>query len=191
VKQTRSLIFGILLMAMFGFGGSGWARAEKASGFEVLSAQAKPLDHVLRMDANIRLGLSEPVIEAVRSGVPQIITIEMRVKCQRDYLWDQELAALNLRYELSYHALSGRYIVTTLNTRSRASYATLGEALFNIGSIRDFPLVDVGLLPRKRHCYGEIRAALDIESLPTPIKLTAYTHSDWWLGSDWLTWPIQ
>ena len=36
-----------------------------------------------------------------------------------------------------------------------------------------------------------LRASLERESLPTPLRLLAYFSSSWRLSSDWTTWPLQ
>ncbi len=178
--------FGLLLAAC-------WATPLLAAdgGFSVTSAETDLKNGVYRLNARIHFGLSERVIEAMNSGVPQVIEIEMQVLRPRDYVWDETLASVLQRYEVVYHALSERYVVNNLNTASRNSFPSLGEALYQIGLVTDFPLIDARLLPEGEQCYVEMRARLDIESLPTPIRLTAYTNSSWWLSSDWTRWPLQ
>lgn len=169
----------------------GAALARDNAGFSVTAAETRLQDGVYRLNARIHFVLTERVIEAMHSGVPQVIEIQMRVVRPRDYLWDETLASVSQRYQVAYHALSERYVVDNLNTASRQSYPSLGEALYQIGRVRDFPLIDARLLPDGEQSFGQIRARLDIESLPTPMRLTAYTNSSWWLTSDWKQWPLQ
>lgn len=166
-------------------------QADESNGFTITSAETALKEGVYRLDARIHFVLPDRVIEAMQNGVPQVIEIEMQVLRPREYLWDEALAAVVQRYEIVYHALSERYVVINLNTASRTSYPSLGEALYQIGVVKDFPLIDAKLLPDNETCYGAIRARLDIESLPTPIRLTAYTNASWWLSSDWIRWPLQ
>lgn len=166
-------------------------QADEQTGFAITAVDTELRAGVYRLNARIHFELTERVIEAMQSGVPQVIEIDMQVVRPREYLWNETLAAISQRYEIAYHALSERYVVTNLNTASRHSYPSLGEALYQIGLVRDFPLIDAKLLPEDVVCFGEMRARLDIESLPTPIRLVAYTNRSWWLGSDWKRWPLQ
>lgn len=186
MQKKLGLLFGCVLLLW-----TGGLSAGDNHRFEVVAAGTQLKDGVYRLDARILFVLSEPVSEALHNGVPQVIEIQMQVFRSRDYLWNETLASVSQRFRLAYHALSERYVVENINTASRSSYPSLGEALYHIGLVRDFPLIDAKLLAEGKAAYGAIRATLDIESLPTPIRLGAYTSRNWWLGSEWVSWPLQ
>jgi hypothetical protein len=60
-----------------------------------------------------------------------------------------------------------------------------------VGQIEGFPLLDDQVLEPDTDYRVRIRASLDIESLPTPLRLLAYFRSAWRLTSEWSTWPLQ
>ena len=53
---------------------------------------------------------------------------------------DAGVAALEQRYELSYHALSQRYLVRNLNTGEQQDFGTLQAALDRLGEVRGLPV---------------------------------------------------
>ncbi|WJW75624.1 DUF4390 domain-containing protein [Thiohalobacter sp. IOR34] len=165
--------------------------AEAVPRFQVRDLNTELRDGVYRLDANIVFPLSAPVKEALENGVPLVFELQMEVIRPRDWLWDETLAALSLRYRLRYHALSERYVLENLSTGVRQSYPSLNEALYRLGTLRDFPLLDRQLLPSGGTFLARLRAVLDIEALPTPLRVMAYVSRAWWLGSDWYQWQLE
>ena len=55
----------------------------------------------------------------------------------------------------------------------------------------DLPVLDLELLNREQTHTVRLRAVLDIESLPTPVRLWAYVSRDWGIESEWHEWPLE
>jgi hypothetical protein len=98
---------------------------------------------------------------------------------------------LRQQYQLEYHALSERYIVLKLNSGDQASFATLFAALDYLGRIERLPVIDAALLEDGRDYNFRLRAVLDVEQFPGPLRLLAFWRRDWSLASDWYQWPLR
>lgn len=166
------------------------AREALSYEFYVRRADTRLVEEVYRLDARIDYQLSATAREALASGVPLTIAVTIRVERKRDWLWDRTVAMVEQRFELATHALSGRYVVTNLNTGVSNSYATLDDALDAMGSLDGFPLLDAGLLAAGGDYEVTLRAHLDIEALPAPLRPLAYFDPDWRLSSDTFAWPL-
>jgi hypothetical protein len=90
---------------------------------------------------------------------------------------------------LQYHALSRSYLVKNLNAGTQGNYRGLEDALRAAGTIQNLPLTNVPLQAGRRYLV-RIRGSLDIESLPTPVRLLAYISSAWDMQSEWYAWPL-
>lgn len=165
--------------------------ADPDAHFAVREATARLQDGVYLLDADIDFRFSEAALEALRNGIPLVLEIQIKVERSRNWLWDDTVAALGQRYSLQYHALSDRYVVHNLNTGQRQSYTTLDDALFVLGRVRDFPMLDRRLLETGGDYQASVRAALVVEQLPTPMRLWAYASDQWRLDSAWFSWPLQ
>ena len=95
------------------------------------------------------------------------------------------------RYRLEFHALSKRYVLTNVNAGVSQTFDYLDDALTALGTIDGFPLIDRGLLRDGERYTGTLRARLDIEKLPAPLRPLAYLSSQWRLSSDRHTWSLQ
>ncbi|MDT8386908.1 MAG: DUF4390 domain-containing protein [Thiogranum sp.] len=149
------------------------------------------VDGVYRVGAIIDFKLNETLSEGLQNGVPLVLELRIEVIRERDWLWPERVAQLRQRFSLEYHALTRRYLVENESTGVQYSFATLDEALDYVGNVYDLPLIDANLLEPEQSYEVWMRADLEIESLPTPVRLWAYFGSDWTLQSDWFKWPLQ
>ena len=149
------------------------------------------VDGVYRISTRIDFQLKNTVIEALENGVPVSIEIHMEVHRKRDFGWSKRKAHLNHRMRLEYHALSNRYIVDRKSSGVQLGFRKLEDALYYMGNLYDLPLIDENLLNGDKSYTVRVRAEIEIEHLPTPIRLWAYLGSDWSLNSDWHQWPLK
>lgn len=162
-----------------------------AQGFKVLSAETTLKKDVFHLEAKMDLSFSDDALEALRSGVPLIVLVNIEVEEDRSWWWDKTIAELEQGYLLLYHALSEKYIIHNLNSGSQQNYNSLSTAINSLSNINDLPLIDKNLLEEGDDYYVRLRIYLDIESLPAPMRPIAYISSQWQLESDWFSWPLK
>lgn len=188
-RQYLFLLFAVFLVTGPNVGATG--SAEEDRFFQVKKAETALVDDVFRLNANIDFHLSKEAKEALQSGVPLVLEIQIQVLRERPWIWNTVIAKLTQRYRVHYHALSQRYLVKNINTGVQSSFRTLDGVLLVIGTLKDFPMLDKHILESTRSYIGKLRADLDIEALPTPIRLWAYSSPKWRLGSEWYQWQLQ
>jgi hypothetical protein len=159
--------------------------------FEVRSARTELKNGVYYLDARIEYRLSTDMRQALASGVPLTIRLDVEMTRSRRFWIDTTDASLRQLYRLEYHALSERYLVTNLNTGEHSSFSTLFAALNHLGRVEQLPLIDAALLDSSRRYDFRIRAALDVERLSGPLRLLAFWRRDWSLASDWYQWQLE
>lgn len=162
-----------------------------ADGFKILSAKTELKDNVYQLQARMSLKFSNDALEALRSGVPLIVLVNIEVLKDRSWWWDKTVAELEQGYLVLYHALSEKYIIHNLNSASQKNYISLSAALSALGNIQNLPILDKNLIDDDDDYYVQMRTYLDIESLPAPMRPIAYISSQWKLGSDWYSWPLK
>jgi len=57
-------------------------------------------------------------------------------------------------------------------------------------TVRRFPLIDAPVLEEGRGYDVRLRAVLDEEQFPGPLRLLAFWRRDWSIASDWYRWPL-
>lgn len=159
--------------------------------FNVRSANTVLDNGVHELDARLQLLLSDEANDALTSGVPLRIELQLQVIRVRGWLPDAVDASLDLQYELEYRPLSQRYIVRSLNSGEQESFATLYSALNNLGRVQGLPVIDDALLDPDSDYRLRLRALLSTRQYPAPLRMLFFWRDQWQLKSDWYEWELE
>lgn len=179
MRWAWTLLLGVIVF--------GQAQAEE---FTVREAKTRLVDGVYQLDVSLDYEFSDESLEALHNGVPLTISLDMEVQRKRSWWLDEDIAVLEQRFQLYYHALADQYLLRNLNSGAVYTYPTLGTAVAALGTIRDLPLLDEKFIEKGERYEVELRARLDIESLPSPLRPVAYLTPAWRLASDWSAWSL-
>ena len=164
---------------------------ERAGYFEVRSASTRQVGGVHTLDARLQLVLSSEALDALSSGVPLVIELQLQLIRARRFWWDDSEANLAVRFELEYRPLSQRYIVRNTNSGDQDSFATLYSALNNLGRVQGLPVIDDALLEPGDDYRIRLRAMLQTQQYPAPLRLLFFWRSEWQLQSEWYEWLLE
>ena len=191
-RTNLSRRFAIALVAVLLLGtGLAQEDIEREGYFEVRSASTQSIAGVHSLDARLQLVLSSEALAALESGVTLTIEAQIQVIRVKRFLVDSVDAELAVRYELEYRPLSQRYIVKNLNSGDQDSFATLYSALNNLGRVQALPVIDDELLLPDREYRVRLRAMLNTQQYPAPLRLLFFWRGQWQLQSEWFEWPLE
>ena len=176
------------MVALLLVGASGATRAD----FGVGQIEARLVGGTLELSGTLELTLTPKVEEALGKGIPLDFVIGVRLNRLRPWLWDKRVGEWTLRRRLRFHALSGQYLVHSLDATSETneSHTSLTEALRQLGTLAALRLRLGNPLPAHEDYAVQLRVHLDLEALPAPLQPVAYTSLAWHLNSGWSTWEI-
>lgn len=146
---------------------------------------------VYELDARLDIQLPDAARKAVESGLTLRLTYEIVIDRVRRYLPDAEIAALAQQYEVSYHALSQRYLVRNLNTGEQLDFGSLASALDRIRELRGLPVLDAALVEPGLEYEGRTRAVLSLKTAPDALGWLLFWTDDWSAVSEWSTWTLR
>lgn len=191
--HPRPWLQAVALSLVLFMAGSGIAQdqPEREGYFEVRSAATQLVDGVHSLDARLQLVLSSEALQALGSGVPLTIELQLEVVRARRMYFDSLDAELAIRYELEYRPLSQRYIVRNLNSGDQDSFATLYSALNNLGRVQGLPVIDHSLLEPDKTYRIRLRAMLNTQQYSAPLRLLFFWRNQWQLQSEWIEWPLE
>ncbi|MFO0449604.1 MAG: DUF4390 domain-containing protein [Pseudomonadota bacterium] len=163
---------------------------ENGGRFEIRSAFLEPVEGVYQLNATVDLSLSRSALQALREGVPLSLELDIAVDRRRSYLPDEDVAFLVQRWQIQYHALSERFLVSNLNSGQQTSHSTLALALAAVSQVRGLPVIDAPLVRDGGRYEVSIRMVATIEGgLPDALR-TMMFWMDWRRSTDWYTWTL-
>lgn len=193
LSTTRLTVLFVTMMLVLTMATAlGQARNERHGYFDVRSAGTRLLDGVHVLDARLQLVLSDEALDALDSGVPLTIELEVDViRVRRFFMPDATDAELTMRYELEYRPLSQRYIVRNRNSGDQESFATLYSALNDLGRIQELPIIDDAILEKDADYRMRVQAVLSTHQYPAPLRILFFWRDQWQLKSEWYEWPLE
>ncbi len=181
--MTGRALFGLLLTALL------WPSLLPA--FQVEKANARLEHGQFVIDVQIDYDFSDDVLEALANGVP--LTTEVHIQVRRDgaWIWEDDIVDFRVRSQIRYLPVSALYQVTDLDTAERRNYVSRDTAIRELGDLQGLPVVGEDQLEKGEDYELKIKASLDIEALPLPLRPKAYISSDWNLSTGWTVWRLR
>jgi len=156
---------------------------------EVRSAYVNISKGVFLLHARIDYPVSETIRSALKDGVTLSFDLDARVDRERRFWFDANIVDLTLRRELTYHAVSDRYVVRDTRSRDQQSFATLDEALDFLGKIDAWPILVEPQLDGGSYTIS-VRAGMRRGHLPASLRAILFWTDDWARVSEWYTWSL-
>jgi len=165
--------------------------AAAANGFRVERVETRIQGERVLLDAFVAYRFSAVALEALENGVPLTVDVHIQVRRADAWVWEESLVDMRLRAQIRYRPLSERYVVSPLPATGGRSYVTRDAAIAALGEIGDLDLITRDRLTPGERYEIHLRASLDIEELPLPLRPIAYLRPAWKLSSGWTKWPLE
>jgi hypothetical protein len=192
----RAPSFVSLLFALFAaLGTSGISRSDALDGIlEVRSAYATIEQNVLLLFARVAYPVNDDIRAALKDGLTLTFDLDAVVSRERRFWFDADVWEYPIKRELSYHAVSDRYLTRELDDRpgtEQHSYASLEEALEALGTIDAYPLLTTSQLSPNRQYRISLRAGVRRGHLADSLRVILFWTDDWHRESEWFSWSLQ
>lgn len=186
--QRSSVGFSLLALLLVHVPGIAAAEAQR---FEIRSAYVELVEGVYLLNARLDFEVPEGATTAIRDGVDLTLDLEIAVNRSRRFWLDETVAELEQQYELSFHALSERYVVRNLNSGEQTSFPDLDAALESMSAIRGLPILDQSLIDAELSYEVTMRATVDVRTMPNALRLVLFWMRDFKQSTEWYTWPLS
>jgi len=180
----------LALLCAFAFVLPGFARGNALEGvLEVRSAYVNIDKGVFLLYARIEYPESPAIRDALRDGITLTFDIDVRIDRDRRFWFNAGIVDLTLRRELTYHAVSDRYVVRDPKSGDQTTFATLDEALLSLGHVDAWPILVEPQLNGGNYNIS-VRAGVRRGHLPTAMRAILFWTDDWARVSEWYTWSL-
>lgn len=185
---TRSGLLSVACLIAAGAAGLAWAAALDGI-LEVRSAFVNIDKGVFLLHARVEYPVSASIQSALRDGITLTFDLDARVDRDRRFWFDANIVDLTLRRELTYHAVSDRYVVKDTKSGDQVSFATLDEALYYLGRVDAWPILVEPQLDNGNYTIS-VRAGVRRGHLPASLRAILFWTDDWSRVSEWYSWSL-
>jgi len=179
-NRLRALLVGLLLsFAPF----LAWA-----ADISVRHPQLAIGDEGYVLAADFNLSLNPRLEDAVARGVALYFVVEFELSRSRWYWLDEQVAARTQSFQLSYHALTRQYRLSS--GALHQSFPSLDDALRILARLRNWQVVEKGGLRADQTYFASLRMRLDLTQMPKTFQVSALANRDWNLSAEWARWQF-
>ena len=169
---------------------SGTLLADALDGaLQVRSAYVN-IDHgVFLLHARVEYPVGPAIRTALRDGITLDFDLDVRIDRERHLWFNANIVDITLHRELSYHAVSDRYVVRDVRSGDQDTFATLDEALEYLGRVDAWPVLVEPQLDGSNYTIS-VRAGVRRGTLPASLRTLLFWTDEWARQSEWYTWSL-
>jgi hypothetical protein len=179
VTALRGSVIALLMLA-----GAVPAHADERIG--VIAAALEPAPGGVGggvLNATFEFEMPQALDEAVQKGIAIYFNIEFELYRKRWYWLDRKVSTSTLTYRLSFSPLTRQFRLARGGLSQ--PFESLDEALGLLKSVRQWKVIEKGMLSPGDSFEAQVRMRLDVNQLPKPFQVNAITSREWNLASDW------
>lgn len=151
-------------------------------------AHAQAYAERVELDSGFDLELSRDAEQALHQGIPLHLAIDLRI-ARHHRFWAWLVEEQRQVWRISYLPLSRQYVLTNPQGE-RATFSRLRHLRAALRQPHHFQLAWPPDTPPGTNFQVQLRAAIDIQALPSPLRLPALFSRQWRLRSGWTTWQL-
>ena len=179
-KLLRSFFYSVLLLLL--------AQAAQATDISVRNLQLVANEEGYSLAADVNINFNTRLEEAVSKGVVLYFAAEFELTQARWYWFDEQIIRRSKTFQLSYHALTRQYRLST--GALHQSFDTLDDALRVMSRLRNWQVLEKGEVKVGQTYIAGLRMRLDLTQMAKTFQVSALANKDWNLSSDWLRWSF-
>lgn len=142
----------------------------------------------LFIDAQARIELPEPIVQAIQHEIPLRFITEVALVREDSILFIpfmREQVRIDYTTQISYSRFYQRYTLHNLRNHNRQQVSTLAQALDLLGTLNGFQLASLAQLHPGARYHVRLRFRLEYWTLPAPMLTQALFDRGWRLSSQW------
>ncbi|MDR2215161.1 MAG: DUF4390 domain-containing protein [Nevskiaceae bacterium] len=165
--------------------------AAESTSPDIASAYVTVRDGVYLLNVQTVYPLTEDISRALDDGVTLNFDLQAQVLKQRRFWYDATLVDVIVRRELSWHAVSERFVLKDISAGgSQQLFMTLEEALEAVGSVQDWPVIVEPQLDPDSAYQISVRAEMRRGRMPDALRMLVFWSDAWSRASDWREWAL-
>ena len=180
-RKLDALLVGLVLLLSIG--------TTQAADIVAETARLIVSDEGYSLNADYKVSLNPRLEEAVNKGIALFFTADFELTRSRWYWFDRTVVQHSKTFQLSYHALTRQYRLSS--GALHQSFSTLTEALQVLSRLRRWLVIEKGEISEGVEYTASTRLRLDPSQMAKTFQVSALSNRDWNPSSEWLTWNFS
>jgi hypothetical protein len=175
------LFFCVFFLAFFSMAG-----LAANSSMSVKSADLKAQDDAYVLNADVEIKFSSAIEDAISKGYALNFIVEFQLATPRKYWFDDEIATVTQRVNLSYHALSRQYLL--VRGEQQKTFVRLDEAIDDLSTISDLKVFSKSQVEKGEPYKASFLMRLDTKKLPKTLQGDGLVSEEWTMSTQRFEW---
>ena len=158
--------------------------------FQVRSAFIAVDRGVLQLNAHVQYPINDLIRSALQDGVTLAFDLDLIISHRRRFWLNAHMLDMTLRRELTYHAVTDRYVLRNENGEEQESVPTLEEGLDRLGRIEGLPILVASQLKGEGPWQVAVRAGVRRGRMSDAMRALMFWSDDWHRTSEWYVWTL-
>jgi len=163
-----------------------WAGAAE---IRIQSVTLNAVEEGYSLSADFDIDLNRRLEEAVNKGVVLFFAVDFELTRSRWFWFDKKVVQRSRVYQLSYHALTRQYRLSTGGLHQ--SYDSLEAALRVLTRLRGWQVLEKGAVNNDQIYVAGLRMHLDLSQMAKTFQVSAISNREWNLSSAWMEWKFE
>ena len=138
----------------------------------------------------VEFQLTDFLKNALLNGVTLKAHIQFRLGQHRSWWFNKDKQLLTASYEIKYHALSRRYLLTRTDTNEHWNFASLAGMLRKLGELRKYKLPPLAVVKKGEEYYLLAIADVVPATLRLPLRIQSFFSDEYSITSEGVFWPL-
>jgi len=185
--KKSALLRTVLLTILFAWSPITFAAAGQVD-FKDFKVQGKaPQYQVL---TRVDYKLTKYLNNALLNGVTLNAHVQFRLGQHRSWWFNKDKPLLTVQYQLKYHALSRRYLLTRKDTNEHWNFTSAAGMLRKLGELRKYKLPPLPAVKEGEDYYILAIADMVPATLRLPLRLQSMFSDEYSISSEGVFWPL-
>lgn len=145
---------------------------------------------VLQLNVHVQYPINDRIRSALQDGVTLAFDVQLSITRHRRFWFNASVLDLTLRRELTYHAVTDRYVLRDEQGVEQESFPTLEEAIDKLGRVEDLPVLVESQLHGGGPWQVAVRAGVRRGRMSDAMRALVFWSDAWHRNSDWYTWTL-
>jgi hypothetical protein len=165
------------------------AGLSRAADIVVEDVRLVPDEKGYSLSANFRIRLGQRLEEAVNKGIVLYFAADFELTRSRWYWFDEKVAQHSRTFQLSYHALTRQYRLSS--GALHQAFFSLEDAVQMLSRLRHWQVLEKDKISAGIDYLASTRLRLDPSQMAKPFQVSALSNRDWSPSSGWLAWNFS